>query len=186
MEAHVTTIFGHEYSIDPLPPREGQRVMFRVMALLGPSFATLIESLLGSRAIVEGVGSVVFAKTPEDRARAIAGLASVDVPEGLVSAEDWQAFAASVMDGDVAKALPGLVAGLKLGGVGETLSEAVRRLAMEDAELIEALLGTATRDGKPLKNPAHYAEAFTANYWELAAAVYAVLDANGLFRLPST
>lgn len=173
-------IAGHTYSIIPLDPTKGRRIMFRILALLGPGAGTVIESLLGAQELTGAVLAALLAKTPEERADAKREIAEAPIPAGL--ATEGRKLREALLELDV----PAALASLRLGGIGGDLAAAARRLAIEDDDLVSELIATASRDGLPLANPVHYAQAFRANYWELIAALGAILDANGLFTLPST
>lgn len=173
-------IAGHTYSIIPLDPTKGRRVMFRILALLGPGAGTLIESILGAQELTGALLGVLLAKSADDRSAARRDLAEAPIPEGL--ATDGRKLREALLELDLSAAL----ASLRIGGIGGDLATAARRLAMEDDDLVSELIATASRDGLPLANQVHYAQAYRSNYWELLAALGAILDANGLFTLPST
>ncbi len=92
---------------------------------------------------------------------------------------------AEVMDDPAA--LSKLVDGLRgadLNAVGAGLKAALGD--PKNTALVGRILGQTTRDGKDLANPVEFDAAFTANYLELAYAVWEVVSANRFLPLPGT
>jgi hypothetical protein len=76
-----------------------------------------------------------------------------------------------------------LISGVNMGDLGNSLAASLVRLP---PQVLQDLLAHTSRDGSPLKQPANFNAAFTANYIELAQAAGLVALHNGFFTSGAT
>jgi len=78
-----------------------------------------------------------------------------------------------------------LLGGVSLSALGRDLRNGLAGAnAIKVAPLARDLVKWTHRDNKPLRDPAHYNEAFRGNYRELGALVWKLIQINRLFPLP--
>lgn len=85
---------------------------------------------------------------------------------------------------DLIEAIGAVAEPVKLGEVAGSLRSALARV--DASKLTREILRFAVRNGKPLSNDAHFAEAFRRNYGEMLAAAWEVVRYNRFLPLPDT
>lgn len=118
----------------------------------------------------------------------LAGLLSLASPliAAMKSAADGAPISVrgAIADPKVLDIVQAALAGADLAALGKSLQLALAQPG--NAGLVKRLLAQTTRDGIALDDPSAFDDAFTANYIELARAVWEVVLANRFLPLPAT
>ncbi len=154
----------HRYLLTLHGALAGRRIVFRLLALLGPSAGELLGSLLKAEPVAAALKQLAATGTKEKRDAVAAGAL------------------ADLLDGD----LSALLGSLRAGDAAQRLAGAAAELAAEDDRLVDELVMYAVRDDRKLSVAAEFDRAFRGNYVELLALLWRVVSENRFFPVPST
>lgn len=159
MEKHTFTLKDragnrHEYVVAPHDPDSGFVLSCQLMAAVSPPILAACYELVRT-----GDAQTAFAVV-------VASLAAND-DEHPPTPEALEKRAAILDKIQPERILP-------------AIREALNSIA---PELVRSILSRTTRDGNALSNAGYFQSAYTANYGELRAALWEVVDNNGFFSL---